>query len=72
MICPSCGVELSEENVLVPIWNYEGELIDCIHIKTQIWESLIKRCEDGGLDINDVFKDFLRHRWGNDNEGEYT
>ncbi len=60
MKCPSCGEALSEEAVLVPIWDYEGELIDCFHVNNKIYEAFIKRCEELGLDINDVFEDFLR------------
>ena len=57
--CPQCGRELTIEDVLIPIEDPDGKVVDCLHMKKTDLDEFIETCKSIGRSPSDVFFELI-------------
>ena len=60
MKCPQCGKELSKDDILIPMFDKEGKIIDCYHVPFRIWEEFIEMCEMKEVEPSDILEELVQ------------
>jgi hypothetical protein len=57
--CPQCGKDLNVDDILIPVEDPSGKVVDCFHMKKVVWDEFLKSCQSAGRSPFEVWAELM-------------